>query len=68
MNCKAILSNKTRPEFGQVTVPLPIPDSEYDHAIGLLEDLGIGPGLPGRWTGQPVSRPQPAGNSKRQRG
>ena len=42
MNCKAILSNKTRPEFGQVTVPLPIPDSEYDHAIGLLEELGIG--------------------------
>ena len=42
MNCKAILSNRAHPEYGQATVPLPIPDSEYDHAIGLLEDLGIG--------------------------
>lgn len=42
MNCKAILSNKARPEFGQASVPFPIPDSEYDHTIGLLEDMGIG--------------------------
>ena len=42
MNCKVILSNKAHPEFGQATVPLPIPDSEYDHTIGLLEDMGIG--------------------------
>ena len=42
MNCKAILSNKVHPEFGQATVPFPIPDSEYDHTIGLLEDMGIG--------------------------
>ena len=42
MNCKAILSNKARPESGQATVPFPIPDSEYDHTIGLLEDMGIG--------------------------
>ena len=42
MNLKAILSNKTHPEFGQATVPFPIPDSEYDHTIGLLEDMGIG--------------------------
>ena len=42
MICKAILSSKTHPEFGQATVPFPIPDSEYDHTIGLLEDMGIG--------------------------
>ena len=42
MNCKAILSNKAHPEYGQATVPFPIPDSEYDHTIGLLEDMGIG--------------------------
>lgn len=42
MNCKAILSNKTRPEYGQATIPLPIPDSEYDHTIALLGNMGIG--------------------------
>lgn len=42
MNCKAMLSNKTHPEYGQATVPFPIPDSEYDHTIGLLQDMGIG--------------------------
>lgn len=42
MNFKAILSNKIHPELGQATIPLPIPDSEYDHTIGLLEDMGIG--------------------------
>ena len=42
MNFKAILSNKTHPEYGLVTIPFPIPDSEYDHTIGLLEGMGIG--------------------------
>ncbi len=42
MILKAILSNKAHPEYGQATVPFPIPDSEYDHTIGLLEDMGIG--------------------------
>ena len=27
---------------GQATIPFPIPDSEYDHIIGLLEDMDIG--------------------------
>ena len=42
MTMKAILSDKARPELGQATVPFPIPDSEYDHTIELLEDMGIG--------------------------
>ncbi len=42
MTMKAILSNKAKPELGQATIPLPIPDSEYDHTIELLEDMGIG--------------------------
>lgn len=42
MNFKAILSNRTHPGYGQVTVYLPIPDSEYDHTIDLLENMGIG--------------------------
>ena len=39
---KAILSSKAHPELGQVTIPLPIRDSEYDHTIGLLESMDIG--------------------------
>ena len=42
MILKAILSNKAHSEYGQATVPFPIPDSEYDHTVGLLEDMGIG--------------------------
>ena len=38
---KAILRNN-KPGYGQVTVPFPIPDSEYDHTIALLEDMDIG--------------------------
>ena len=39
---KAILSNKAHPEYGQATIPFPIPDSEYGRTIGLLEDMGLG--------------------------
>ena len=42
MILKAILSNKTHPEYGQAATPFPIPDSEYDLTISLLEDLDIG--------------------------
>ena len=38
---KAILRNN-KPGYGQVTIPFPIPDSEYDHTIALLEDMDIG--------------------------
>ncbi len=39
---KAALSNKAHPEYGQISIPFPIPDSEYDRTIGLLESMGIG--------------------------
>ena len=39
---KVIVSNHKQPIYGQVTVPLPIPDEEYDHVIELLENLEIG--------------------------
>lgn len=39
---KAVVSNQAEPELGQATIPFPIPNSEYDHTIGLLEDMGIG--------------------------
>ncbi len=42
MILKAVISNKTHPGYGQDTIPFPIPDSEYDHTIGLLEGMGIG--------------------------
>ncbi len=38
----AVLSNAEHPEYGQVTVPFPIPGEEYDHVIELLEALEIG--------------------------
>ena len=38
----AVVSNKAHPEYGQATIPFPIPDSEYDHTIELLEGLDIG--------------------------
>lgn len=34
---KAILSNMAHPEFGQANTSYPIPDSQYDHTINLLE-------------------------------
>lgn len=39
---KVIVSNHKQPIYGQVTIPLPIPDEEYDHVIELLENLEIG--------------------------
>ena len=39
---KVLLSNHSRPIYGQVTVSLPISDEEYDHVIELLENLEIG--------------------------
>ncbi len=42
MIMKTAISNKAHPEYGQATIPFPIPDSEYDHTIGLLEAMDIG--------------------------
>lgn len=42
MIIKAALSNKAHPEYGQATIPFPIPGSEYDHTMELLEGLDIG--------------------------
>ncbi len=42
MMFKAAVSNKAHPEYGQAVIPFPIPDSEYDRTIGLLEDMDIG--------------------------
>lgn len=37
-----ILCNRGHPEYGAATIPLPIPDEEYDHCMELLNDLEIG--------------------------
>ena len=42
MKYQAILGSKALPGVGQITVPFPIPDSEYDHIIGMLENMSIG--------------------------
>ena len=39
---QATLTNKAHPEYGQATIPFPIPDSDYDQTIELLEGLVIG--------------------------
>ena len=39
---KVLLCNKDHPEFGVATIPLPIPNKEYDNCIALLEKLEIG--------------------------
>ena len=40
---KAVISNRANPDFGQTTIPFPIPDSEYDRTIGLPEGMGSDP-------------------------
>ena len=42
MIVQAVVSNKAHPEYGLATIPFPIPDSEYDQTIELLEGLAIG--------------------------
>ena len=42
MIMKAEVSSKAHPEYGQATIPLPIPDSQYDSVIDLLEAMDIG--------------------------
>lgn len=42
MVLQAILSNASHPEYGQLTVPLPIPASEYEHIMEMLEQIEIG--------------------------
>lgn len=37
-----VLSNEDHPEYGQVTIPFPIPDEEYAHCIEMLEQLEVG--------------------------
>ncbi len=39
---QAVLSNGQHPEYGVVSIPLPIPREEYDHVMELLVPLEIG--------------------------
>ena len=39
---KAVLSNPGHPECGQITIPFPIPDTNYGHIMEMLEALEIG--------------------------
>ena len=39
---KAVLSNSNHPEYGVVSIPLPIPKEQYDSCLELLESLEIG--------------------------
>ncbi len=39
---KAVLSNPQHPEYGQITIPFPISNEEYDHDMELLKEMGLG--------------------------
>ena len=39
---QAVLTNSQHPEYGVVTVPIPIPREEYDHVMELLAPLEMG--------------------------
>ena len=42
MRVNAVLSNPKHPEYGQYTVPLPIPSDQYDGLIEALNVMGMG--------------------------
>jgi hypothetical protein len=44
MQCDDESSSEQRrpPEYGVVTIPLPVPRNQYDHCVALLEALEIG--------------------------
>ena len=39
---RCVLSNAAHPEYGQVTVPFPIPAQEYEHTLELLAAMRLG--------------------------
>ena len=39
---KVLICNKDNPHQGCESIPLPIPDEEYDHCMELLKALGVG--------------------------
>ena len=39
---KAVLSHPQHPEHGQITIPFPIPDSQYDSIIEKLQAMDLG--------------------------
>lgn len=42
---QAILSNASFPHYGQISVPLPIPDEQYDRIIRMLQAMEMGDAL-----------------------
>ena len=39
---KAVLHNPSHPEYGQITIPFPIPLDEYDQTIEMLQAIEWG--------------------------
>ena len=42
MRMIAVLKNRAHPEYGELSLPLPIKANEYDHTMDMLADLEIG--------------------------
>ncbi len=39
---EVLLCNPNNLDYGSVTIPLPIPDTEYERCIRMLEEIEIG--------------------------
>ena len=59
MRMNAVLSNPKHPEYGQFTVPLPIPHNQYDGIMEALNamDMEIPWRGTAKWTRSLVSTP-----------
>ena len=42
MMMEAVLTSDIHPEYGELTIPFPIPEEDYDRTLELLEELEIG--------------------------
>ena len=42
MRMVAVLKNQEHPEYGAISLPLPIKDNEYDQSMKMLSSMGMG--------------------------
>ena len=42
MMMEAVLTSSAHPEYGEIAIPFPIPEEDYDRTLELLEELEIG--------------------------
>lgn len=45
MIIKAVMENSQHPEYGEMSIPFPIPNDQYDEIMEMLDNLEIGDAL-----------------------